>query len=489
VDLKPDAFKRSQNLPWLIILLALAVACTSTQIQEVPSPSALTVDGLFKDFYNDLGGQERLGPVISHAFTYGQISYQYTQAALMAYDPLTKGRKRFYLAAIGLDMGVTQAAEPPLPGVNLQYVNGHYIEPSFWPLIQALGGLGRVGSPLTEARYNPVKGRIEQYFENLGFYRLEDDPSVHLLAYGLWRCGDSCPPPPAWPGEAEVVLPRAVGTEFSQTVARLGSHFVGFALSDPYPTPDGGMEQIFENVVLKMAPGQRGRASLLPLTRILGIEAAALAPPSSQPGLFFYPVQDNLGYNVPQEFLDYLSQHGGLDASGPPIGEALQINEEVIRQCFLNLCLEKHDQESGLLRIRPSPLGYSLWQKQSWEGVPQAGSPLSQASPPFSATQAAVVVQTWKRFPILGPGQQQEIGIIVLDNNQPVEGVRIDLILPMPDGSRRSLSLPPTGSDGQSTFTLEAPDVPAGTVLSYTLCAYYPRGQTTCVDDGFLTWR
>lgn len=489
MNLKPESSKKPQTLPWLIALLAFTTACTPTPTRDEPLPPAIGVDALFKEFYNDLGGEESLGAAISPAFTYGEISYQYTQAALMAYNPRAEGRERFYLAAIGLDTGLMQAAEPPPADANLHYVNGHTIDPSFWRLIQDLGGLSRAGSPITEPRYNPAKKRIEQYFENLGFYRQESEPNAHLLAYGLWRCGESCASPPLWPTEAEVVLPPPVGAEFKMAVSRLGEHFVGFALSQPYTAPDGSVEQIFENVALRIAPGQTGRASLLPLTKMLGMEAAPLLPPNSQPGMFFYPVQENLGYNLPQEFLDYLAQHGGLDASGAPIGEAIQTSEGVLRQCFVNLCLEKHERESGALQIRPAPLGYLLWESRNLNDAPLNEQPSPSEIPPVRVVQGSVTLLAWKRYPLLAPGQPQEVGVTILENNRPVSGVHVELIFPLADQSQRSLSLPPAGEDGQSSLTLEVPEVAAGTMITYTLCAYYPRGQTTCVDDSFLVWR
>ncbi|HEY5670176.1 MAG TPA: hypothetical protein VIS10_09285, partial [Anaerolineales bacterium] len=66
-------------------------------------------DPQFQDFYRRLGGHQILGPVISRLFTNGQISYQYTVAGLMAYDPLASEHERYYLAPLGLDLGILEA--------------------------------------------------------------------------------------------------------------------------------------------------------------------------------------------------------------------------------------------------------------------------------------------------------------------------------------------------------------------------------------------
>ena len=46
---------------------------------------------------------------------------------------------------------------------------------------------------------NYAQQRIEQYFENVGFYRNFSDPagSVHLLAYGAASCAERCAYQPA----------------------------------------------------------------------------------------------------------------------------------------------------------------------------------------------------------------------------------------------------------------------------------------------------
>ena len=57
-----------------------------------------------------------------------------------------------------------------------------------------LGGEPTTGTLLTPVRYNLQEKRIEQYFENIGFYRQVNDPDdkVQLLAYGAYTCEEKC---------------------------------------------------------------------------------------------------------------------------------------------------------------------------------------------------------------------------------------------------------------------------------------------------------
>jgi hypothetical protein len=501
-------FLRSRALVALLLLAISITACdTPAGKIALSAPSYFEVDPLFNDFYRRLGGEGTQGPVISHPFSYGQTSYQYTLAGLMSNNPQAPEHARFSLEPLGLDLGVLEAAVPPPDDPELRYVDGHVIYPLFLPLYQELGGERSAGKPLTEARYNPAMQRVEQYFENLGFYRSDADPAgtVHLLAYGLWKCAASCAQSSSTSPAAIVQPPVPVAPDFRKAVERLGQSLTGFALSSPYAAPDGATEQVYENVILAILPEDDGRVVLRPLPIDLGMPAEPLEPASNDPSMYFYPINGDTGYSVPLIFLDYLAQHGGLDASGPPIGTLAAISDGVYRQCFANLCLEEYRKEQGPLRVRPTPLGFTFWQSQPKDfraGEPPAVSPAQEDAPSFieqdapaptqELTQPAgdgIVVHVWKRFPILSPGQRQEIGVIVLQGDIPIESLHADLILTLPDGESFRYDMEPTGSDGQSLYTLEPADTPSGKPVQYQVCVYYRPGEATCVQDSYLVWQ
>lgn len=499
----------------LYIFLIIAISSTACGAPSAPAggvllsaPGVYEVDPLFSDFYRRLGGEAVLGAAISHPFTYGETSFQYTLAGRMAYDPQAPEPARFSLSPLGLDLGVLEAAVQPPNDPGLRYVDGHIIDPLFLPLYQKLGEGRGAGRPLTEARYNPAMQRVEQYFENLGFYRSDMDPSgsVRLMAYGLWKCASSCVPPSSLFPDSLVKPPLPVVPEFRKAVERLGQSFTGFALSAAYTAPDGATEQVFENVLIALQPDMNGRVVLRPLPIKLGISPEPLEPASNDDeDMFFYPISDEAGYNIPRIFLDYLAQHGGLDASGPPITTLIAIREGVYRQCFANLCLEEHRQEQGALHIRLTPLGFTLWQAQSQSlgqgGIPAASTEqenrLADIDQPTSTptqvlTQPAdggVVVHVWKKYPVLSPGQYQEINVIVLKGDVPLPDLHSDLILTLPAGESFRYDMEPTGSDGQSEYTLEPLDIPAGKAVEFQVCVYYQPGDATCVEDSFLVWQ
>jgi len=499
----------------LSLLLILGAGCSleaagGTSYSGILEQGAYEVDPVFREFYDQLGGVDVLGKAISPLFLHNNIKYQYTVSGLMTFEPLAPANMRFHLAALGLDMGIS---EPPVPRPELgdvRYVDGHIVYNDFISLYEKLGGARFVGRPITEVHYNLEKNRFEQYFENLGMYRLEVDPvdEVHLLAYGVWKCDASCRQLPL---TSDNIIGSLHHTDISfyDTVARLGPDFTGFALTDSYQTPDGYLEQVFENVVLLIDPDHPGRVFLRPITNVLGIFPDPLQLPSNEKGMNFYPVQGNLGYNIPDIFRNYIALHGGEEVSGPPISEYLRVSDEIYKQCFLNLCLEDHLDEVGNFRVRPTPLGYQYRQfpilpVNSGEGPlvetqPQADRPIPtvetapQTQEENNPTEDSrfnpqVSIQVWENYPMVAPEQPQEIGVSVLENNLPMRMVEPDLIVTMPDGREKTYYMPPTGEDGQATIVLEPITAPSGTLIPYEVCIFIPGGQKFCVKDSFLIW-
>lgn len=507
------------RIVWIVlslILLALVVsACDETT--GITDPLLMVeheVDPAFREFYSLLGGRDVLGPAISPMFPFNNVKYQYTQSVLLVFDPASGYDQRYRLAALGLDMGIIEPAIPRPEDKQVPYIDGHIIDDLFLPLYKRLGGLRMVGRPLTEVHYNPTKGRYEQYFENLGMYWIEGDPveEIYLLAYGVWKCDASCRH--RSPENARIVLPSLTDEVFHETVTRLGADFTGFALTKAYQTPDGFLEQVYENNVLVQDPSQPGRIFLRAITEILGIKPEPLQPPIQQGGYEFHSIQGKLGYNIPQSLWEYLAKHGGIEASGPPIGEYFQWKTGVWRQCFSNICLEEHMGPDGSTRIRPSPLGYTyrllpvlpLGEHEPLVEYPEpidlpeespAGYPaqdqVSIPEPTVNSTNnnpiGELSMQVWESYPMVSSDQSQEIGVSIFLDNLPLKNVEPDLIVTLPDGREKTYYLYPTGVDGQARMILEPINAANGTLIPYQICVYNLNQEKFCVRDSFLIWQ
>ncbi len=320
-----------------LLLVGLVLAgCSPKMPVAAPEPGTYSVDAVFREFYASLGGRDLLGPPITAVFNYRGKQCQYTQNALMCFDVMAQGFERFSLYPIGANLGVKE--DPGLSSGDGLVVDGYRIYEEFEDIYHRLYGSLYVGKPLTQPRYNASKNRIEQYFENVGFYKNLDEPAgeVYLLSYGVFACSSDCRYSP--PASAQVVASlTSVEQPFLSRIVRLGGLSVfGVPLTDPYPAADGNIEQVYENVVLYAPPEDPGSVRLRNITELMGMPAVAPIAPiyTEADGVVFYPVQGDLGFHVPLIFDRFIAQHGGLEISGHPLADVIQVDTNLYRQCY-----------------------------------------------------------------------------------------------------------------------------------------------------------
>jgi hypothetical protein len=470
-------------------------------------------------------------------FSHGGVNYQYTATCLMINNPKAADNRLFDLAPLGKEMRVDEPPVPAPKGKDELYLNGHIVYQEFVPMFKQLGGSNIVGKPLTGIHYNALYNRYEQYFENTGFYILEGDPqrAVSLLIYGAWKCGSACRPLPDLFRFASVVPHSPVEGFFAEGMKHMGAELTGFAISEAYPAADGYLEQVFENVVLFIPPEHPSWAIPRPLTTLLGIQPEApVLPKPNDPEMFFYRMRGDRGYNVPVKFLDYLAAHGSLEeTAGPPIGEYNNWKGELFRQCFVNLCLIENPTETGLLRIHPDAMGYAyldLIGRPAFQVQPPAdlqptpedavvpaqeepqpeaataypepqsrGKPKQEPTetlPPIQAPESNpapqagsnMAIKVWETFATVTPTQAQEINVFVTGDGLPVPRIEPRLTITLPDGSKRTYLMFPTGEDGQSRFSVEPVTAVNGTLIPYQVCIDNPAGDSFCWLDDYPIW-
>lgn len=467
--------KKACTYAILLLVAAFLAACGSEEPSRSKQGGLYSVDPLFREFYSFLGGEEVLGGAISTLKEIDSTRIQYTNAGLMVFDTQAQANQLFHLAPLGYELGVSEPAVPePPPGTGV-YIEGHIIHPDFVPLYARLGGTRFIGKPLTEVHYNPEKRRYEQYFENLGFYRLEGEApgTAHLLSYGAWACHQDCRSDP--PSLSIVESQPQVEFPFSAAVETLGSDFTGFPISPAYLSADGKVEQIFENVVLIVDFREPAVVFIRGILRTLGVLPDPPSPPAAIPGTAFYALQPDRGYNIPLPILEYINNHGGLAVSGPPISEAESQSGQVMRQCFENLCV---DYEPGV-SVRPVQMGYNY--KRMFFNATSPGSPAP-------GQNVDLQLQVWEKYPMIASSQQQEIGVAVLQNRMPVAKIEPVLLLTLPDGTQQRFTFPFTGDDGKALLRLPPLEATNGTLIPYEVCATRQVNRNFCVRDSYLIW-
>ncbi len=458
-----------RKLVYIIIAFALILGLTGCD--ESVEPTNDSVDSVFREFYDLLGGKDVVGPVISIMYEENGKKLQFTTAALMIFDPLASESARFQLAPLGNAMGV---AEPPLAPTS---PNGHEIYPGFLPLFRQLGGTRYTGQPLTSVKADPEHNRIVQYFENVGFYQLTtDSPDIgHLLHYGVWKCAYACNY--SSPQESIVILPSAPGYGIADSVDRLEPGLTGFPLTEIYIASDGREEQIFENVVICTDPASPGGIALRPLPQLLDIQPDSPSSAGQDDGKFI-AVEGNKGFNVPYHIDEYIERNNGYEFIGNPINNYNQISDDLYRQCFENLCLDYRPNEIDGLQIRPMALGRRYKQQSDSSSTEGSGS----------NSFDAVTLTVWERYPVISSAEAQEIHVLVLDSGNPLKNIDLVLELTMPDGNLQTHNFPPTGRDGQARLEIGAINAPNGTLIIYQVCVDNVQDGPDCITDDYLIW-
>jgi hypothetical protein len=468
------------SLIFIAIIAACAVSMDSPRPVMVHSGS-FAIDPQFIELYNLLGGEDVLGPAISPSFGHGPRKFQYVQAGCLEYNSELPASQAYRLSPLGVELGIREPdVLKPTDGSSL-YVNGHVISGSFRAMYEKMSGTRFVGRPLTEVHYNESKRRYEQYFENLGFYETESEPGiVRLMALGAWKCDIHCRS--AAPEAAIVELP-ATGVMVSdpniaEAVFRLGPVFTGFALTNVYLTPEGYREQIFENVVLAAHTNSPAHVFTLPLAEKLGILPEPLAWQNNSPESVFFVVEDDLGYNILKVFIDYITLHGGLEISGPPIGEASLVRDGVYQQCFRNMCLVyDENSQNPDSKVRPKSLGYH-YRNQNYHPS-EVGFVESQSHRLFN-------VRVSEKYPSIFPTQAQELYVHVFEGITPLRDIEPLLQISLPDGTSHSFYFPPTEADGQTSLSLPAIKGQHGTLIPYQVCISSIINESFCLKESFV---
>lgn len=456
---------------------APAEGLPDSSAQHITIGETFPVDALFTEFYAFFEGVQSLGPAISPPFVEGVLQKQYVEAGLMVFDPLSPAGDRFRLEVLGYSFGVEQAAVPDLHLPGARYVNGHHIYGKFLDLYDRLGGAQFIGKPLTEAYHNLAKGRIEQYFENLGFFRFDHDESetVYLIAYGAYACTQRC--------RYQTAVSRAPGSEgilpepFAAKANSLGLPFLGLMLSDVLWAEDGKQEVIFENLVL-MADSSPEGVSPRPIVTMLDITPQPLVAPGNDPLMVFYPLQEGQGHHVPLYFDQYLARYGGPKLSGVPLTEVHVTEQGKYRQCFENLCLEFDPNVPEGENLRPAALG-ALY-KARFYGLDEG----------FLESQslAHVTLKVWERDNLVSSVQEQEIRVMITKNGAPLKDREPTLILSVPGDDWLELTFPPTDQNGRSSVRIPPIPAPNGTIIPYQVCLKAISGEVLCEGENYFIW-
>lgn len=464
------AWRRNHLL--LLTLGLLLVACAAPRANSASStPSPYSVEPVFAEFYAFLGGPQRAGAVISPGIVEGNIQKQYIEAGLMVYNPALAPSEQYSLAPLGQQLGVWDAPLPDIDLPDVLFVDGYIIYEGFEDLYRQLGGPRYIGKPLTGVRFIEEQSRVEQYFENLGFYMDLDEPQtgVRLMDYGRQVCAQGCGAPASSPA-AVIQSQLAYGEPFVGAVAVLGD-VVGTRLAGPYQLADGSIEVIFNNMVLYTPADQPSAVLPRPITALLGILPEPRVTQLENANLTFYALDGDFGYNVPLVFNEYITQRGGYELFGAPIAE-LQPTDGGASQCFVNACLRYQNGQVNLL-----PLGLEYRTKF-----------YDQASPQVQAAFEQIRIDVWEARSQVSSTEGQTIYASLHANGQLLAGLQPYLELTPPSGGTQLFTFPPTDANGQTQLSVPPVQGQNWEQVVYKVCLDGLHEATRCTTDSYRIW-
>ena len=472
---------KSKLITYFFSLLIILILPACNLSADVATTGTYPVDSTFTDFYNELGGNSILGPAISPVFTTQGISYQYVFSGLMAYNPDQVTMTRFHFSPVAsIEWGINDLAEPTPSDPDIPYMNGHRIWEEVLPFYNRYGP-EIIGLPITGVKANDGNQRYEQYFEGIGFFRDYADPpgKIQLLPYGFWMCGSNCKYP-----ETNAGLPsRSYTRDYSETeqlflqeAERLGYEFTGNPIASPSIATDGNFEMVFKNIVMFIDPLDGSQIKLRPLPSLLGIHVDPTTREENADWLSFYQQSEGHGYNIPKLFRTYIAEHGGIAYVGDPITEYHLLPDDGYSQCFTNLCLIYNPKAPQQLLVRPHALGIEYQAKDDNAAVTD------------SSFVDAIQLNVWEQYPLIPSGQKQVINATASQNDAPMKGIELSLLVKQPDGILKSYQLNPTEDEGTTSIELDPIFGPNGAIIQYEVCVIDATTPQICFLRNYIIW-
>jgi hypothetical protein len=463
---------RNHGILFICLVALIVSACSTNQPASTLASSPYLIEPVFQQFHDFLGGQPRLGPAISPVIVEGHVQKQYLENALMIYNPELPPSEQYSLAPLGRQMGVW---DEPIASTDLEgvyFVEGYIVYDGFVALYEQMGAQRYVGTPLTGVRYNGEQNRVEQYFENVGFFQNLDDPnsSVQLMPYGSIACADICS---SFASPAEIIQVDLPYEEpFVSAVEQLGESFTGVRLVGPYKKADGTLEVIYQNIVL-VSNAEGSRAAPRPILADLGIASDPLVTRLDNPNLTFYAIDGELGYNVPVFFADYINQNGGFETFGPPISELKPADQGGANQCYVNACL--HYAEG--IGVQPLPLG-TEYKARFYD----------QPANEVQTQPTEIRIQVWEDFSQISSAEQQVIHATLFAGNQFLPGLQPYLEITLPGGGTSIYQFPLSDVNGQTQLTIPSVRAQNGTLIPYKVCLEGFGSTEVCASESFMIW-
>ncbi len=498
---------------WIFILVALVLAgCAPSASFQSPALADVFTNNLNPNLI------EICGTPISNTFEYQGVTYQYTLNCAFSYDPNRPQTVRIEPVGAPFEVNIPPQQIDPKPGETM--INGYII----WSEVESFltenrlqnyGELQLLGSPKTPLVYNQDKQRLEQYFDNMGFYRYENDPvgMVHLIPYGVMYCGKECIFEDSQVLDTQDLNGIPIGNplqivgqneavpndEFNIfTIVEKRFVYIGAALASGSKLADGTLAKPYTNMWMCVYTSDPKRVKPCPLAEWAGIAKSDPHRDTGEDHTVFWEVENGLGYNVPEIVNTFVSINGTRDISGNPRFEPRPLaGTDKAWMCFESYCVVYNRTTLDPASVSFYPLGsyyYSEgFKNQTSQPEPTPVPVQNPTSPnpdnPIITAGQPIRTEVWDRFPFLDLGQQQVIGIVLHQGERALIGVKLRLMVTLPGDVKQTWEMASTDDTGRSIFAMPVIQAPNGSRIIYEVCTYGMQPTDICDQDSFTIQR
>ena len=265
-----------------------------------------------------------------------------------------------------------------------------------------------------------------------------------------------------------------------------GLQVLGYPITDAF-FEDERLVQYFQHARMEWYPDnpEGTQVQLGLIGEELGYSQPPLAPDQiPSPGNPYCVYYAETGHSVCNAFLDYFRDNGGVDVFGYPVSEFV-IEKDRIVQSFQRAKIEWHPEKPVNQKVQMANLGVVAFNRSGnprglLNGQPPANRPyaITRLNPRFSL-----------KWPVTARTGDQTIYIVVFDQqNKPVSGALVSMIVHLPSGDARYNLPDATDKDGKIQFTFPFAETKSGDYVNIDVTVTL-GSLATPTRISFLPWR
>lgn len=214
----------------------------------------------------------------------------------------------------------------------------------------------------------------------------------------------------------------------------------GYPITDAFVDPVyGRLMQYFQKARFELYPDEPEelRVKLSPLGRYVHQTGLPQVLPASQLGCQTF-TETEASFQVCYAFLDFFNAHGGVSQFGYPIS-GMEIQDGRVVQTFQKARFEWHSLLPSGKRVQLAELGRIYFDQQALD------QKYLRQKDNLPQTILKLNVRAYPERPVTGFQGKQNIFVLVQDQNQlPVSGAAVELIVRMPDANGPDIRLQST---------------------------------------------